>query len=210
MGFRDIDQQKGLERAQEDGVTYADGRISPGQQRSLARFFFELLEIILIAGALFLAVNTATARVRVESISMEPNLYEGEFVVVNRLAYRWGTPDRGDIIVFHFPNNPKKRYIKRIIGIEGDLVSVANNQVFINGTPLYEPYLASQPDYEGEWRVGPEELFVLGDNRNNSNDSKNWGMLNANEVIGKAIFIYWPPSELGLIPHYDLMANDTG
>ena len=210
MGFRDIDHRKGLERTQEEGIAIADGRVSPGQQRSLARFFFELLEIVLIAGGLFLAVNTATARVRVESISMEPNLYEGEFVVVNRLAYRWGTPDRGDIIVFHFPNNPKKRYIKRIIGIEGDLVSVANHQVSVNGTPLYEPYLAAQPDYEGEWRVGPGELFVLGDNRNNSNDSKNWGMLNSNEVIGKAIFIYWPPSELGLIPHYDLMANDTG
>ncbi|OGO17527.1 MAG: signal peptidase I [Chloroflexi bacterium RBG_16_48_8] len=173
----------------------------------MAKFFLELIEIVLIAGGLFLTVNTATARVRVESISMEPNLYEGEFVVVNRLAYRWGTPERGDIIVFYFPENPKKRYIKRVIGIEGDLVSVADGQVYVNGDPLFEPYLATAPNYTGEWRVESGELFVLGDNRNNSNDSKNWGNLKLEAVIGKAIFIYWPPGDLGLIPHYDLMQN---
>jgi signal peptidase I len=209
MGIRNLDRGKRVESSQQDELSLTDSFESPVRERSLAKLFLELMEIFLIAGALFLAVNTATARVRVESISMEPNLYEGEFVVVNRLAYRWSNPERGDIIVFYFPDNPKKRYIKRIIGIEGDFVSVANGQVFVNGDPLYEPYLASTPEYTGEWQVGLDELFVLGDNRNNSNDSKSWGNLNMDAVIGKAIFIYWPPGDLGLIPHYDLMQNTT-
>jgi signal peptidase I len=209
MGIRNLDRGKRVESSQQDELSLTDSFESPVRERSLAKLFLELMEIFLIAGALFLAVNTATARVRVESISMEPNLYEGEFVVVNRLAYRWSNPERGDIIVFYFPDNPKKRYIKRIIGIEGDFVSVADGQVFVNGDPLYEPYLASAPEYAGEWQVGLDELFVLGDNRNNSNDSKSWGNLNMDAVIGKAIFIYWPPGDLGLIPHYDLMQNTT-
>ena len=198
-----------MEGPQKDRFALMDEVKIPATERSLAKFFLELIEIFLIAGALFLAVNTATARVRVESISMEPNLSEGEFVVVNRLAYRWATPERGDIIVFYFPENPKKRYIKRVIGIEGDLVSASDGQISVNGNPLYEPYLASAPSYSGEWRVGPGELFVLGDNRNNSNDSKSWGNLNLEAVIGKAIFIYWSLDEIGLIPHYDLMQNST-
>jgi signal peptidase I len=178
--------------------------------KALKRFIKELLEIVLIAGGLFLAVNTATARVRVESISMEPNLREGQFVVVNRLAYRWAIPEHGDIIVFHFPNNPEKRYIKRVIGIGGDTVVAANGHILVNGIQLEEPYLASVPRYEGEWIIGPEELFVLGDNRNNSNDSKNWGTLELKSVIGKAVFIYWPLGDFGLIPHYDLLVNGGG
>jgi len=210
MGFRNLDRQKTVEKPKEGGGFLSEEKVPLAGGRSIAKFLLELVEILFIAGALFLAVNTATARVRVESISMEPNLYEGEFVVVNRLAYRWGSPQRGDIIVFHFPNNPQKRYIKRIIGVEGDVVSVTDGQVFVNDLPLYEPYLASAPSYVGEWVVGPGELFVLGDNRNNSNDSKNWGTLKMDAVVGKAIFIYWPLSNLGLIPHYDLMANNTG
>jgi signal peptidase I len=181
----------------------------PGGERSLAGFLLELIEVILIAGVLFLAVNAATARVRVESISMEPNLYEGEFVVVNRLAYRWGEPERGDIIVFNFPNNPKKRYIKRIIGLEGDHVSAHNGQILINDIPLVEPYLAAAPDYIGDWVVGDGQVFVLGDNRNNSNDSKNWGMLDIEAIVGKAIFIYWPVDDIGIIPHYQLLPGGS-
>ena len=86
----------------------------------------------------------------------------------------------------------------------------SDGQVFVDDRLLYEPYLASAPSYVGEWEVGPGELFVLGDNRNNSNDSKNWGKLKMDAVIGKAVFIYWPLSDLGLIPHYDLIADGTG
>jgi signal peptidase I len=205
-----LERRDGVDRSQESQGDPPYDLDAPSSKRSLLKFARELIEIILIAGVLFLAVNTATARVRVESISMEPNLTEGQFVVVNRLAYRWADPEHGDIIVFHFPNNPAKRYIKRVIGVSGDLVSANNGHIAVNGILLDEPYLASTPNYEGEWVVGPEELFVLGDNRNNSNDSKNWGTLKLEAVVGKAIFIYWPLGDFGLIPHYDLLGNGEG
>jgi signal peptidase I len=166
----------------------------------------ELFQTVLVAGLLFLAVNLLTARIRVEGISMQPSLHEGQFVVVNRLAYRWSQPERGDIIVFHFPLNPERRFIKRVIGLPGEEVAVRGGQVYINGELIDEPYLNAAPRYSGDWTLGQDEIFVLGDNRNNSSDSQNWGPLPVGEIIGKAILVYWPPSEAGLIPHYDLAA----
>ncbi len=177
---------------------------SPGCLARLAALISELVQTVLIAGLLFLAVNFVTARIRVEGNSMEPSLHDGEFVVVNRLAYRWATPARGDIIVFRFPLDPERRFIKRIVGLPGDEVRVLDGAVLVNGELLAEPYIASAPRYSGEWVVGSDELFVLGDNRNNSSDSQNWGMLPMEAVIGKAIFVYWPLNEISLIPHYDL------
>ena len=178
---------------------------SLGCGRRLLRFLGELFQTALIALLLFLAVNLVTARIRVEGISMEPSLHDGQFVVVNRLAYRWQEVERGDIIVFHFPPDPNRRFIKRVIGLPGDVVSVRDGQVYINGLSLTEPYLTDEPLYHGEWRLMPSEVFVLGDNRNNSSDSQNWGPLPVVEIIGKAVLVYWPLDTLGLIPHYDLV-----
>lgn len=197
-----------MEQNESSHPVVADGHTqTEAAQESNGSFIREFLEIILIAGALFLVVNLVTARVRVESISMQPNLNEGEFVVVNRLAYRWDEPQRGDIIVFRFPGNQQKRYIKRVIGIEGDFISIQDGQVSINGLSLDEPYIAAAPTYEGEWVVGSGSVFVLGDNRNNSNDSKNWGTLGEDAIIGKAILVYWPPTEIGLLPHFEVYAG---
>lgn len=170
----------------------------------IRRFLGEVLQTILIAGLLFLAVNLLTARIRVEGISMEPNLHEGQFVIVNRLAYRWELPERGDIVVFRFPLNPDRRFIKRVIGLPGDTVAIQSGMVLVNDDALNEPYLAVEPRYSGSWTIGENEVFVLGDNRNNSSDSQNWGALPLENIIGKAFLIYWPPTEAGVIPHYDL------
>lgn len=178
---------------------------SLGCGRRFLRLLGELFQTALIALVLFLAVNLITARIRVEGISMEPSLHDGQFVVVNRLAYRWHELKRGDIIVFHFPPDPSRRFIKRAIGLPGDVVSIHDGQVYVNGLSLTEPYLADEPLYHGEWRLTPSEVFVLGDNRNNSSDSQNWGPLPMDEIIGKAVLIYWPIDTLGLIPHYDLV-----
>jgi signal peptidase I len=94
-----------------------------------------------------------------------------------------------------------------VIGIEGDFISIQDGQVSINGLSLDEPYIAAAPTYEGEWVVGSGSVFVLGDNRNNSNDSKNWGTLEEDAIIGKAILVYWPPTEIGLIPHFEVYAG---
>jgi len=177
---------------------------SPSLRTRILRFFGELIQTVAIAGVLFLAVNLLSARIRVEGISMEPSLHEGQFVVVNRIAYRWNEAERGDIIVFRFPLNPSRRFIKRVIGLPGNTVTIRGGDLYIDGQILDEPYLAATPRYDGEWVIGPDELFVLGDNRNNSSDSQNWGPLPMEEIIGKAVLVYWPPSEAGLIPHYDL------
>jgi signal peptidase I len=166
----------------------------------------EIAETLLIAGILFLAVNLVTARIKVEGSSMEPSLHDGEFVVINRLAYRWASPDRGEIIVFRYPLDPERRFIKRIIGLPGDNVSVQHGKVLVNGFELEEPYINASPSYDGEWVVEEGRFFVLGDNRNNSSDSQNWGSLKSEDIIGKAVIVYWPLNDLGLIPHYDLVS----
>ena len=135
---------------------------------------------------------------------MVPTLQNGEFVLVNRLAYRMGAPQRGDIIVFHFPVDPTSQdLIKRVIGLPGDRIAVSNGIVSVNGQKLIEPYIAAAPIYDGAWQIPANNLFVLGDNRNDSSDSHSWGMLPLNEIVGKAVFIYWPFPEWKLIDHYD-------
>jgi signal peptidase I len=166
------------------------------------RWLGEFLQTIIIAGLLFLVVNLLTARIRVEGDSMEPTLHNNEFVVVNKLAYQWDEPKRGDIVVFRFPLDPERRFVKRIVGLPGDFIQVEDGTLFVDGTPLDEPYVAAAPRYSGDWVVGPDEVFVLGDNRNNSSDSQNWGNLPLADIIGKAEIVYWPPSEVGLVPHY--------
>ncbi len=168
------------------------------------RFFLDVLETLLLSAVLFLAINALSARVRVDGFSMKPTLQDGEFVLVNRLAYIFAPPARGDIIVFHFPLDPNKQdLIKRIIGLPGERITVKKGIVYVNGNPLKEPYIAAPPMYSGEWKVPEDQLFVLGDNRNDSSDSHAWGYLPVNEIVGKAIFIYWPYTEWKLIDHYN-------
>jgi signal peptidase I len=176
----------------------------------LARFVAEVLQTLVVAAVIFLGVNLVTARIRVEGSSMEPSLHDSELVVVNRLAYRWSEPQRGDIVVFHFPLEPNRRFIKRIIGLPGDDVVIRDGQVIINGERLDEPYIAAAPRYSGEWRMQPGQIFVLGDNRNNSSDSQTWGPVPMSQLIGKAILVYWPPEDVGWIFHSGQLVQASG
>ncbi len=168
------------------------------------RFLVDVLETLLLSVVLFVGINTITARIRVDGDSMDPTLATGEYVIVNRLSYRIGAPQRGDIIVFHFPGNPKEEYIKRVIGLPGDEVQVKGGQVYINSQLLNEPYLNVKIGYTGSWLVPAGQLFVLGDNRNNSSDSHDWGTVPMDYVVGKAILVYWPPLDWGLVGHVSL------
>ena len=190
--------------------TIATDTIAPetpqAQSGQWVRFSLDILETILLAAILFLVINGVSARVRVEGFSMVPSLQDGEFVLVNRMAYRFGQPQRGDIIVFHHPTDQNKEdLIKRVIGLPGDTVKVEGGKVFVNGTKLKENYIAAAPAYTDEQTVPDGELYVLGDNRNNSSDSHAWGFVLYKDVIGKAILIYWPLKELNLINHVDLI-----
>jgi signal peptidase I len=131
---------------------------------------------------------------------MQPTLYESDRVLVNRLAYSLSVPARRDVIVFDPPvSNAAEPYIKRIIGLPGDVVRVANGQVYVNNLPLQETYIAAPPSYDGFWIVPPGHVFVLGDNRNNSYDSHYWGVVAQASIIGKAEFVYWPPAHLKML-----------
>lgn len=176
---------------------------------SVRRFLIDVLETVVLSLVLFLGINAISARIRIESISMQPTLYAGDYVIVNKVAYRLGEPSRGDVIVFHYPPDPgREPYIKRVIGLPGDYVVIRDNQVLVNGESLDEPYINAEPNYDGEWRVPADSLFVLGDNRNNSSDSHSWGMVPLENVIGKAEVVYWPPSEWKALNSNNAVAAD--
>ncbi len=171
------------------------------QPTNWKRFLLDILETLILAVVLYFGINAVSARVRVDGFSMRPTLQDGEYILVNKLSYKTGEPHRGDIVVFIFPVNPQEDLIKRVIGLPGESVSVHNGVVSVNGVPLTEPYIAAPPAYDDEWTIPDGQLFVLGDNRNDSRDSHQWGFLPIENVIGKAVLIYWPPKEWEVINH---------
>ncbi len=188
-----------MESYQEETITEP---AAPRERRSgFWRFVLDILETVILSVVLFAGINAVSARIRVDGYSMQPTLQNGEFVIVNKLSYKLGNPKTGDVIVFHYPKDPKQEYIKRVIGLPGESVKVSNGKVYVNGQALNEPYIAAAPRYQADWHVPAGTLFVLGDNRNNSSDSHDWGPVPMNEVIGKAWLVYWPPQAWGFIDH---------
>lgn len=171
------------------------------QPGNLKRIVLDILETLILAVVLYFGINAISVRVRVDGFSMNPTLQDGEYILVNRLAYKIGQPERGDIVVFSFPMDPKQDLIKRVIGLPGETVSVQEGKVLVNSVPLEEPYIAAKPNYDGTWQVPEGQLFVLGDNRNESKDSHEWGLLPMENVVGRAILIYWPPTQWQLIDY---------
>ena len=165
------------------------------------RFFLDILETLVLAVVLYFGINAVSARVRVDGFSMRPTLQDGEYILINKLAYTLDEPMRGDIVVFVFPVNPEEDLIKRIIGLPGDTVAIQDGVLSINGAVVTEPYINAPPAYNGTWPVSEGELFVLGDNRNDSRDSHQWGLLPIENVIGRAVLIYWPPEQWQVIQH---------
>jgi len=166
----------------------------------------EIVETIALALVIFLLVRLAAQNFRIEGSSMEPNLHNGQFLIVNKLVYYLHPPERGDVIVFQAPDSPRKDYIKRVVGLPGEEVEIVDGQVFVNGLRLEESYIAEPGTRSwGPEVVGDFEYFVLGDNRRNSRDSTNWGMLDGNAIIGKGWICYWPPQDFGLVPHYNFV-----
>ena len=155
-------------------------------------FLIETVQTIVLAVVLYFLIDSVIARVRVENISMLPTLQPGEFLLVNKMAYKLSDINGGDIVVFHFPQDPREDYIKRVIGVPGDVISVQSGKVSVNNQPLTEPYISASPQYTGSWTVPEGQLFVLGDNRNQSSDSHSWGFVPLENVVGKALVVYWP------------------
>jgi len=167
----------------------------------------EVVETAVLTLVIFFLVRLALQNFRIEGHSMQPNLHHGQFMIINRAVYYLHPPQRGDVIVFHSPGNPRKDFIKRVVGLPGEEVEMREGQVFIDGTRLEETYI-SQPGNRswGPELVGEFNYFVLGDNRNNSSDSRSWGTLDGEAIVGKAWISYWPPQQWGIVPHYSFAA----
>jgi signal peptidase I len=134
---------------------------------------------------------------------MEPNFQEGECIMVNKVSYHSSGPQRGQVIIFNPPFESEYPFIKRVMGLPGETVEIKDGKVFINGISLAEEYIMAPPNYTMPATEVPEnEYFVLGDNRNNSNDSHNSWTVPRDNIIGKAWFTYWPPSKWGVVKHY--------
>ena len=172
-------------------------------------FFKEILETLLIALVLILVIEGLSDRVKIEGFSMLPSLHQNDRVIVSKLAYRSDDIARGDIVVFDYPNNPEEEYIKRVIGIPGDTISIYDGAVTLNGDILEEDYIDNFILGELEEVIVPQgNVFVMGDNRNHSSDSRYWGSLPTEYIVGKAIFVYWPFTEFGVIAAPDIFVDN--
>lgn len=205
-------RQRPFDEPDEETWTQIDSPVAEAEDQSRGRrlrVLREIVETIVLTVVIFAVINTLTGRFRVEGPSMNPNLNAGQYLIINRIVYRLHPPRRGDIVVFHHPRNGDRDLIKRVIGLPGETVEVRQGQVYIDGTLLEEPYVLYRGRYSAYYELGPDEFFVLGDNRPNSDDSHNWGVLTAGKIVGKAWVSYWPPSDWGGVPHYSYPKGST-
>jgi signal peptidase I len=166
-------------------------------------FFREVLITAVLALGIFLAIQATVQSFVVVGESMEPSVHEGQRLLVSKVSYYLGEPKRGDVIVFQPLGNAEEDYVKRVIGLPGDSVEIRSGKVSVNGTVLDEPYIKQPPAYAFKMNAIPsDEYFVLGDNRNNSNDSHNGWTVPRENIVGKAWVSLWPPRQWGLIRDY--------
>lgn len=187
--------------------------------KKLIDFVMDILETIVFVGSLFIVVYLFLFQPHmVKGASMDDSFHDGDYILTSKIAYRFSTPMRGDVVVFKSPYNPDIDFIKRIIGLPGDRIKIENGAVYVNGNPLDEPY-AKQPIttiaqgfiHEGEEVIVPKGyIFAMGDNRPRSDDSREFGFIAQSEIIGKVFFQYFPPSHFGPIKNpYSVRALRT-
>jgi signal peptidase I len=167
-------------------------------------FLREFLITVGLAVVIFVVAQRTVQTYEVFMTSMEPNFHEGQRIVVNKAVYYFGDPERGDVIIFRPPTNisSNEDFIKRVIGLPGETVEIKDHAVYVNGVKLEEPY-AEPPAYTmSAVTIPKDKYFVLGDNRNNSNDSHNGWYVDRKDVRGKAWLSIWPPDEWGIIHDY--------
>ncbi len=172
------------------------------------RLVREVIETLVLTVLMFLIIRLAIQNFNIDGHSMEPNLHDQELILVDKWTYLFHEPARGDVVVFKAPPNPAVDYIKRVIGLPGDVITIKDTTVYVNGVMLTEPYI--RPENQGNPYpsftnriIPPNTYFVLGDNRNGSSDSRDWGCLPRANVIGRAAFVYWPLGQNndGLLPN---------
>lgn len=176
--------------------------------QNLGGYFIEFFETIVVFGAIFAAIYLFVAQFhKVQGNSMVPTMHNGDYLVTEKISYRFREPKSGEIIVLKNPRDESQDFIKRIIAVPGDTVQISNNNVFINGQPLEEKYLSpNTPTRSGAFitegvtvKVDTNQYFVFGDNREHSSDSREWGPVTKEEIIGRAFFRYFPITDIGLL-----------
>lgn len=182
-------------------VPQTGGRLAAPSDSIIGQGLRELISTVLPAVLIALLIHLFLAQAtRVEGYSMEPTLFGHQRLVIEKVSYHLHAPQRGDIVVIHVPNYGREMLIKRVIGLPGETLQVSNGQVLIDGQPLAEPYLRTVTRGEYPPTIIPEgSVFVMGDNRNNSNDSRSFGPIAFDEIVGKAWVRYWPVSDAGLV-----------
>ncbi len=174
-------------------------------KKKFLTFLKESFETLLLALIMVLIINTISTRIRVEGFSMEPSFHDNNYIVVSKMSYKFNKVERGDVIVFEYPLAPDEDFIKRVIGLPGDTIKIADGIVYLNGKILQEYYIKSASFRELPSIVVPNNMvFVMGDNRNNSSDSRTWGPLPVENIIGKSVFVYWPLIDFGVIDYSEL------
>ncbi len=165
-------------------------------------FFSEIIESVAIAVLLAVVIRLFILEpFYIPSGSMEPNLKENDRIIVSKLNYHFQEPERGDVVVFKYPRDPKRNFVKRLIASGGETVALKDSRLYINGEVVPENYLPEGLRFAdfGPVEVPEGHYLMLGDNRNNSDDSRVWGFLDEDLIIGKAVVIYWPPNRIGTI-----------
>jgi signal peptidase I len=179
--------------------------------KRLGSFFLDILEVIVFAIAIFLFLYLLVFQPhKIKGASMDPNFQDGEFLLTDKVTYRFRSPQRGDVIVFKAPLAEGEEYIKRIIGLPGETVSIRNNEIYINDKAIKEKYIGPFIVTDGNAflpegatvTVPAESYFVLGDNRSHSSDSRAWGFVPKKDINGRAWFIYYPFNKLGVVQAY--------
>lgn len=181
---------------------------TPLPRPKLRRYSFlrELIGMIGFGLAVFTLLQLATPQSIVQGRSMQPTFNDGQRLLISRINYMVGDPQYGDIIVFNSPDpqtDNEPPLIKRLIGLPGDIIEIIDTEVYRNGELLDEPYI-NEPCtrfkcQDERWELGPDEYFMMGDNRNHSNDSRSFGPVREDLIIGEAIFRFWPPDQLGTV-----------
>ncbi|HLW54017.1 MAG TPA: signal peptidase I [Candidatus Angelobacter sp.] len=191
--------EKAPEAGKASGPETSDPAKKYGPSRVLNSWARDLVFSIIVSSFIILFVYQP---VKVEGGSMEPGLEDQERIFINKLVYRWEDIGRGDIVVFRYPRDPRKSFIKRVIGLPGDRVRISFGHVYVNGKLVAEPYV---PDEFLDTKSYPESVipangyFVLGDHRSMSNDSRDFGAVTRSYIYGKAVFGYWPMEKVGIL-----------
>ncbi len=191
-----------------DPKIYYDYPQNKGFFENLGSQAIDFIQTLVVFGAIFALVYIFIAQFhKVQGQSMYPTIHDGDFLVTEKISYRLGEPKRGQIVVLKNPRDESVDFIKRIIAIPGDQIRIEQNKFFLNGGVLNEPYLPPGTKAVGEsflkdgdtYTLGPNQYFVAGDNRENSSDSREFGPIGKEKLIGRGFFRYWPPQAIGLI-----------